>query len=72
MMEIVEPLTHVYFNDTTWPYIPESYHLHRCHSENLKSHRVLVFAQQGCVNAGKQHENLLQHFCVDVVPEKWL
>jgi hypothetical protein len=27
----------VYFNETTWHYIPEGYHIHTCRHENVKS-----------------------------------
>jgi hypothetical protein len=30
--------TPVYFNKTTLPYIPESYHIHTRRHKNLKSH----------------------------------
>jgi hypothetical protein len=33
----------VYLNKTTWPYIPESCHLHACHRENQKSHDFTLF-----------------------------
>jgi hypothetical protein len=29
--------TFIYFNETTWYYVPEGCHLHSCHDHNLKS-----------------------------------
>jgi hypothetical protein len=29
--------TFIYFNETTWYYVPEGCHLHTCHHHNLKS-----------------------------------
>jgi hypothetical protein len=45
MMEAVRTSeTSVYFNKTTWCYIPEVCHLHSCHGENLKSHVVVAIS----------------------------
>jgi hypothetical protein len=38
--------TSVYFNDTTWRYVPEGSDLHTRRRENMKSHPQCVFAIQ--------------------------